>query len=99
MGIDLADGASDALQGEVVMDADELQPEIEYFRDKYGIFEYQLWRLNGFLREANIRGLTVLEVGGSNLPRELVIGRLSAESSAAPPAMCSRLCVLPVSAK
>jgi hypothetical protein len=63
------------------MSADELLPnEIEYFRNKFGIFDYQFWTLNGLLQEVDVRGRTVLEVGGSNLPRELVLGRLGAEA-------------------
>ena len=63
------------------MEADQLKPaEVEYFRGKFGIFDYQLETLNGFLRDVDVRGKTMLEVGGSNLPRELVIGRLGADS-------------------
>lgn len=51
---------------------------LEEIGSRFGIAQYQIAAISELLQRTSIAGKRVLEVGGSNLPREFVIGELGA---------------------
>ncbi len=55
------------------------QERRDYLQEKHGLHVYHFKALDALLGETNLSGKRVLEIGGSNMPRELVSEDLRAE--------------------
>lgn len=55
------------------------QERIKYYSGEKNLYDYQLRFINSLLEKLDLRGKAVLEVGGSNLPNELVFGDIGAK--------------------
>jgi SAM-dependent methyltransferase len=58
---------------------DKYQEKIEYYKNRYGMLEHHIEFLNLLTRYFNLEGIRVLEIGGSNFPRELIINNFKVE--------------------
>lgn len=53
--------------------------DIKYYKENHKLFNYHVDALQFFLSNIDFEGKRVLEIGGSNMPRELVLKTLGAE--------------------
>jgi len=52
---------------------DNNKEKAEYYKSQYGLLDYHIEFLNHLTRLFNLEGFRVIEIGGSNIPREMVL--------------------------